>query len=213
LEELGELASVMVFVGGIVVDFYTDYKQELRSTLDIDVVIEAAGYSEYHEFESKLLLTGWSLRSLKNDPPCRFTKNGIVLDVMPETTNQLLLSNEWYMNGFRKKEKLQLSQGQTINLFPFEYYLASKMTAFKSRGQSNFLESKDMIDIFNILARSDLKSKVENASSDAKNYIAKEFKSYQNDFDFDFALNGHFKSTEIYRAESIRSVIDSFVEL
>ena len=51
IKELGDLADKMVFVGGIVVDFYTDYKEEIRSTFDIDVVIEATNYIAYHDIE------------------------------------------------------------------------------------------------------------------------------------------------------------------
>ena len=160
-----------------------------------------------------LLKTGWAPRSYTNDPPCRYIKNEIILDVMPESTNELLISNAWYKEGFLNKIKHKLSFGNEINIFPFAYFLASKITAFESRGNENYIEHKDMVDIFNLLASSTVQGEFEKMSGPVYDYVTNRLGHFLENPDFKFALHGHFSHDEGHIITNIEKVLDQNIGL
>ena len=85
------------------------------------------------------------------------------------------------------------------------------MTAFSSRGNEDFIEHKGMVDIFNILATSDLERHLTLMDDKVKLFIIDELKRYDKSLDFQFALNGHFCKEDECRSSKIRSTFYKYI--
>lgn len=94
---LQELRQEMVFVGGATLSLYADdpAADAVRPTSDIDLSVSLAGYGAWNKLQERLQ----ELRFYP-DPTspviCRFTYEGITIDVMPDDPQILGFSNPWY---------------------------------------------------------------------------------------------------------------------
>jgi hypothetical protein len=72
------------------------------------------------------------------------------------------------------------------------YFLATKLEAFESRGESDYLISRDMEDIVTVLdGRPEIVSEVQQASEELKNYLVERCSMLLEERDFLDALPGH----------------------
>ncbi len=130
---LEELNDSVVFVGGAVVSLYADrLAEEIRPTDDVDILIELANYRAYAAIEEKLRAKGF-INDLASGVICRYSINGITVDVMPTSEEILGFSNRWYKLGYATAQIYDLGQNSVIKLFRPEYFLASKFDAFTGR--------------------------------------------------------------------------------
>ncbi len=148
---LGDLRDQVVFVGGATVSLYADSRaEEVRPTDDIDVVIELWAHKDYAAIEEKLREKGF-----QNDQAsgviCRYTIQGIIVDVMPTHDEAIGFSNRWYPAGFVHAIGYDLGGGDHIRIFSAPYFIASKLEAFKSRGKNDGRTSTDFEDIVFVL--------------------------------------------------------------
>jgi len=96
-KKLGNLLDKVVFLGGAVTSlFITDRATfQIRPTQDVDVIIELASRMAYYQLEKQLLNLGF-----KHDQEapiiCRWIVDGIKVDVMPTSSENLGFSNCWY---------------------------------------------------------------------------------------------------------------------
>lgn len=150
---LGELSDDIVYVGGITTFLYVDVNiaDEMRPTYDVDFVIDTSKRKEYDLFQQKLRSKGFTHDTTPGAPICRF-KYGeeLIIDAMPSDESILGFSNSWYKEGIKFKEKVKV-EGKEINIFPLQYFIASKFEAFNGRGKSEPRMSWDLEDIVLIL--------------------------------------------------------------
>ena len=153
---LQELNNDVVLVGGSTVALYLnlDTADEIRPTDDVDVIIEIFSAAKYSAFSEKLLALKFSPDQSKNAPICRWKYLGIIVDIMPLDEKVLGFSNKYYKSGFKHKEVLKLTNGQTIFILPLAYFLATKLEAFYNRGAKDPRFSKDLEDIVALLSES-----------------------------------------------------------
>jgi hypothetical protein len=98
---LKDLKKEVVFVGGATVSLYADrMAEEVRPTDDVDVLIELWTHRGYAELEEKLRSIGFT-NDQESGIICRFTIQGITVDVMPTEENVLGFSNKWYPDGYK----------------------------------------------------------------------------------------------------------------
>ena len=73
VENLGELADEMVFVGGCTTGlFITDEgAAEVRATDDVDSIVEVTSYGQYNTFAEKLKAIDFREDTRKGVPVCR----------------------------------------------------------------------------------------------------------------------------------------------
>jgi len=144
---LQELADSVVFVGGATVSLYADREaEEVRPTDDIDLLIEMVSYKEYAALEEKLREKGF-VNDTESKVICRFKIQGIIVDVMPTSDEILGFSNHWYGPGFKSAIKHNLGEGTVVRILAPEYFLATKLEAFKNRGNGDGRTSTDFEDI------------------------------------------------------------------
>ena len=143
---LKDLKKEVVFVGGATVSLYADrMAEEVRPTDDVDVLIELWTHRGYAELEEKLRSIGFT-DDQESGIICRFTIQGITVDVMPTEENVLGFSNKWYPDGYKNAIDYKIDD-HVVKIFSAPYFIASKLEAFKSRGKNDGRTSTDFEDI------------------------------------------------------------------
>lgn len=69
---------------------------------------------------------------------------------MPTDASVIGFTNKWYADGFKNAISIKLDDC-LIKIFSLPYFIASKIEAFKSRGNNNYLYSTDFEDIVYVL--------------------------------------------------------------
>jgi len=173
---LQELRQKMVFVGGATLSLYADdpAADAVRPTSDIDLSVSLAGYGEWSALQERL-------QELKFYPDpeskviCRFTYEGITIDVMPDDPNILGFTNPWYQPGLEKSVEVLLTDEVKISILPIAYFLATKFSAFHSRG-GDPRSSHDFEDIVYITDnRLKLVEEIANAPDEVRAYLQDEY--------------------------------------
>lgn len=179
---LQELRDKMVFIGGAVISLYTDdpAADEIRPTSDIDMTINLANYAEWAQMQERL-----SELEFYPDPQgqsiCSYKFQNIAIDIMPAEDSGIGVSNTWYKPGFKYLQKIELPDGTSINILPSPYFLATKLEAFKDRGQNDFYGSHDFEDIIYLLDnRTTIVEEIQAANEEVKEYIKKEITAIKN---------------------------------
>lgn len=174
---LGELKNDVVFVGGAVVELYASrpVSTEIRTTKDIDCVVELSTRTAHAKLEEELRAKGFTNDRSMGAPICRWTYNGIMVDVMPTDSRILGFSNRWYPEGIENRIEKVLPDGQTVNVFSLEYFLAAKFEAHKSRGGRDLRQSHDFEDIIYIFDSCDnIAEMISEANATVKTYLKQE---------------------------------------
>ncbi|WP_417363608.1 nucleotidyl transferase AbiEii/AbiGii toxin family protein [Galbibacter sp.] len=173
---LQELRDKMVFVGGAVISLYTDdpAADEIRPTSDIDMTINLANYAEWAQMQERL-----AELNFHPDPQgqsiCSYKFQDIAIDIIPADDSGIGVSNKWYKPGFKYLQQIELLDGIYINILPSPYFLATKLEAFKDRGQNDFYGSHDFEDIIYLLDnRTTIVEEILAADDDVKEYIKTE---------------------------------------
>ena len=147
-----DIPTRFVFTGGATIVLYVDeiLQDELRPTLDVDCVVEIFSRGEYYALAQKLREKGLEESMVKDAPLCRWQYDNLIIDIMPCDASILGFTNRWYAEGINNCISYVLPSGRKIEIFSPIYLLASKVEAFKGRGQDLRL-SKDIEDIIILL--------------------------------------------------------------
>lgn len=208
--QLGQLADELVFVGGSTTGlFLTDpTAAPLRTTKDVDAIVEAATYVEYIQFSERLQAAGFRPDTSEGAPLCRWISEPTILDVMPFDEASLGFTNVWYRDAIAYHETREIELNLVIRLVAPPYFVATKIEAFKGRGNSDFLGSSDIEDLISIVdGREELFDEIRSAASDVRSYIAEHFRGFLNTRGFIDAVPGHILPDEINQKRVV-SVIE-----
>jgi hypothetical protein len=174
---LQELRQEMVFVGGATLSLYADdpAADAVRPTSDIDLSVSVLGYGAWDRLQQRLQ----ELRFYP-DPQskviCRFSYEGITIDIMPDDPNILGFTNPWYQPGLEKSILVALTETLSIRILPVAYFLATKFSAYHSRS-SDPRSSHDFEDIVYVTDnRLKLVDEIATSSSEVIVYLQKEYK-------------------------------------
>lgn len=177
---LKPLLEQFVFVGGCAVDLLVDdvAANDVRITGDVDVIAEVASRAEYYSLIEELRVLGFSEVIPTEDDPapiCRLSHKNMLLDVMPTDESILGFSNPWYLPAVKNADIVELEEGLSIRLVSVAYFIATKLIAFRSRGNSDYYchDMEDIITVFN--GNSKIVEHISNASQDVREYISNEF--------------------------------------
>lgn len=190
--KLDSLNDEVVYLGGCAVTlFITDPLLDVRTTIDVDCIVDIASKTCYREFTKKLQKQGFK-QSINEPLICRWFYDEITLDVMPTDVKILGFSNQWYKKAFENTITYQLSNDITIKTVTPPYLLATKIDAFNSRGNNDFLASHDLEDIINIISgRSEIINEINAINNKLKAHIKNFFESMMENEAFLTALPGH----------------------
>lgn len=192
--KLGSLRDEVAFLGGATTSFLiTDpaYPQ-VRSTLDVDVIVEIASRIEYYRLEERLRSLGFIQAMGEDEPVCRWLVEGVKIDVMPTEESILGFSNRWYSDALKYAETRNITDDLDIRLVTAPYFLATKMEAFLGRGRGDYLTSHDMEDIITLIdGRREIVGEIEKSGFELKSYLAERFSELLDDGGFQDALPGY----------------------
>jgi predicted nucleotidyltransferase len=191
---LGDLRESLVFVGGCATGLLVTSvrAQPIRMTDDVDLVAHVASRHDYHELEKRLSALGFVHDVSAEAPICRWKCRGVTVDLMPTLPGILGFSNRWYTMAVETAQTMVLSEGLTIRLIAAPVFLATKIEAFKGRGQGDFLTSHDLEDIITVVdGRDSLLAEVQACPAELKDYLGAEFAALMANDRFLTALPGH----------------------
>ncbi len=173
---LGDLKNKVVFVGGATVSLYADRQAtEVRPTDDVDILIEISSNWEFANLDQQLRDRGF-----KNDATAKFvgryTLPGIIVDVMPTDEKILGFSNRWYLEGFQTAINYSIDEQHQVKIFTPPIFIATKLEAFKSRGNNDGRTSSDFEDIVFVLEnRTAIWQEMAETSGELASYLQREF--------------------------------------
>jgi len=190
---LGNLREKVVFVGGCATGlFITDPAMpKVRVTKDVDVIIDITTRMEYSRLEADLRSKGFRNDISEDAPLCRWLVNGIKVDVMPTQEDILGFSNHWYLPAIENANYVQLEKELAIKLVTPPYFLATKVEAFKGRGEGDYMASHDMEDIITVLdGRREIVDEIKKSSDELKTFLSRTFQKFLGDENFLDAIPG-----------------------
>lgn len=174
-QALGEdLLDEVAFVGGCTTAMLvTDplIIDDIRHTLDVDLVIELAGIAQWVRLTERLAAKDIKLTG-EDDINCRFRYNDVIVDVMPTAPEVLGYANRWFVEGLAHSATQPLPSGLEIRIFRAPYFLATKLEAFKGRGNGDPYH-KDVEDILIVIdGRPELLQELQAADDELRQYVA-----------------------------------------
>ncbi|HEY1396136.1 hypothetical protein [Roseateles sp.] len=177
-EALGELREQVVFVGGAVAGLLvTDPLAEaVRATRDVDAVVNA-NRAMFHRIEEAVAARGFA-RDVSSDVICRWVhkESGVLFDLMPVQPEVLGFTNRWYPFAVETAEVVDLGAGCRVRLVSAVAFVATKLEAFASRGESDYMTSHDLEDVLNIVdGRQELVAELAGAPVELRNTVAAAF--------------------------------------
>ncbi|NMG42506.1 hypothetical protein GPA22_01990 [Aromatoleum toluvorans] len=187
-----DLCKEVAFVGGcttglLLTDPYT--RELVRHTDDVDLIVHVISTRGWHELLDKLRSKGFKEDMQEDGPICAMYLNGLRVDFMPDDASILSFSNIWYRDALQKAEEYRLSEKLTIRLVRPEYFIATKLEAYRNRGNDDPLESRDIEDILNLLdGRPELPAEILAAPKAMRVYISEQFSALLRTRDFDYAV-------------------------
>ena len=191
-QSLGDdLLEKVVFVGGCTTALLVDdvvTLQHIRSTEDVDMIVDVLSKSEYQDLCQKLRQRGFK-ESVEDDVICRWRLGSMIVDVMPTDQEILGFSNIWYPEAVEFAKSYQLPSNRIIRVVSPTYFLATKIEAFAGRGNNDFLASQDIEDILSLIdGCSSLIADLHAANKKVKSAIAVAIQTFLNESDFEYQV-------------------------
>jgi predicted nucleotidyltransferase len=174
---LNPIVDELVFVGGCTTGLLIteDASADVRPTKDVDTISEVMSYAAYINLSGRLKDLGFVEDTSEGAPLCRWLHGEIKVDVMPLDEKVLGFSNRWYPQAIEFAEHREIEEGLTIRVVTAPYFYATKLEAFKGRGEGDYIASHDLEDIITVVdGRPQLLDELRNAQADVRSYCAKE---------------------------------------
>lgn len=208
VQKLVPLLDQIVFVGGCVAGLLiTDPgAAPVRSTIDVDAIVELASYAELVALETRLRRLGFEQSHVEGAPLCRWVHKDVVFDLMPTNSEILGFSNRWYRPAIEHAGIAEIG-GYQINLISSPYFLATKLEAFHGRGRFDYM-SRDIEDIVTVIdGRSEVVGEARQSEISLFEYLKAEFSELLADRDFLEALPGLMLPDAVSQ-QRVRIVLD-----
>ncbi len=190
----GHLRERVVFLGGAATALLiTDSAApDVRITTDVDVIVEIASKGDYYRLSESLRAAGFTEDISEGAPVCRWIVDGVVVDVMPTVEEILGFSNQWYPQAMQCATVQVIAEDIAIRIVTAPYFLATKIDAFYSRGNGDFIASPDMEDIITLLdGRPEIVEEVIAAPEEVQEFLSRTFGEFLHNRSFLDALPGH----------------------
>lgn len=211
-EAIGDdLRDRLVFVGGcttalLITDPIT--LEDVRLTSDVDLIVDLAGQGEWAALQQQLFSKGFSV-SPQDEVICRMRLGELIVDFMPDDENILGFSNRWYALGIETAVSHQLTDELEIKHLTAPLFVATKLEAYRGRGDDDPLGSHDLEDILIVVdGREELFAEVQGANEDVRSFIASELRELKKHPDFYNFLEGNIRGPA-GRVEIVEDRIDA----
>jgi hypothetical protein len=213
--KLGPLNEQVIYLGGCTTAlFITDpLSLDVRPTKDVDCIVDIVSLPKYYQFGKELSKQGFK-QSINESVICRWHYDEVILDVMPTDENVLKFGNRWYKEAIKHAISHHLTDDLIINSVTAPYLLATKIEAFKTRGNGDFLESHDFEDIITVVAgRIEIVDEITRVTDTLKRHLKHFFTEIIDDDDFRTALPGHLNDgpLTIQRIQTVQNRIKQLI--
>lgn len=129
----------------------------------------------------------------KDGPRCRYTVDGILVDVMPDEAAMLGFTNRWYQAAIDTAETHAVND-LILRAVSAPLFLATKLEAHHGRGAGDYLGSHDLEDVLAVIdGRPSIVADCFDAPDAVKQYL-------------------HYKFAELLADDEFVNVIPGFVE-
>lgn len=191
-----ELRARLVFVGGCTTALYiTDpiTLEGVRATDDIDLIVDLAGFAEWAVLLARLRERGFT-EAADDNVICRMKLGELKVDFMPDDEAILGFSNRWYAKGIETAVPAVLEEGLAIRRLTPPLFVATKLEAYRGRGGSDLIGSRDAEDILLLVdGREELVDEIAAVESDVRTYIAEQVATLLEDPNFEHFLEGNVR--------------------
>lgn len=190
---MGALREQVVFVGGCATGLLITQPlvADARATEDVDAIVEVASLVGYHALAARLMEQGFKQTVADNTPPFRWYWNGMQLDLVPLDERVLGFANRWYKPGFEAAITATLPSGLQLRHLSAPYFMATKLEAFKDRGNNDVYLSHDLEDVITVVdGREELISELTSAQPDVRDFVAQTLRGILRHTDFTNVLPG-----------------------
>lgn len=167
-----------VFTGGSVVGLLiTDPAAPPPSrTKDIDIVLEITGYGEFVAMEHVLRQAGFTQPWQERSSVVIWYWRGIRVDFLPHKPTPMMGANRWFPYLIEEAERVEVLPGKFAWCASAPCFIATKLEAFFSRGNRDYLLSKDIEDILAVVdGREDLLEEMELTAPDVRGFVRTSF--------------------------------------
>ncbi|RWX57851.1 hypothetical protein, partial [Mesorhizobium sp. M2A.F.Ca.ET.039.01.1.1] len=157
----------------------------VRATDDIDLIVDLAGFAEWVELTERLRARGFT-EAVDDTVICRMKLGELKVDFMPDDEAILGFSNRWYAKGIETAVPEQLEEALEIRRLTPQLFVATKLEAYRGRGESDLIGSRDAEDILLLVdGREELVEEIARAEPEIRVYIAKQIAELLDDPNFD----------------------------
>lgn len=164
---------------------------EIRPTRDVDMIVEALGLRDYYTLESQLRELGFTQMADDEGVLCRWTVQNYIVDIMPTDAMILGFGNRWYIEAAETAVHYMLEAGLGVRVVNAPCFLATKLEAFYSRGDSDYMASHDLEDVVTVIdGRFELPDEISGASTQMRTFIGQSLSSLLENSEFQNALPG-----------------------
>lgn len=215
--KLSTLPRQVVFIGGATTElFITDRAAaEVRSTIDVDVIVDVESRVQYMTtLRDELLEIGARVDTSDDAPTCRWILDGVRIDVMPPREDVLGFTNRWYQATLEQAREQPLPDGTVILVATGPLFLATKIDAFRGRGDGDYFASKDMEDIITVLdGRPEIVEEVAAVEPGLRSFLRDAFAEWLKRRDFADVVAGHLLDMDSQaRAEVVLERVASIAQ-
>jgi hypothetical protein len=192
-KKLAPFLGEIVFIGGVTLGLLITDKAAapIRSTDDVDVIAEILTYADYIAFSMRLRRAEFTEDTSEEPLTCRWFHGKLKLDVLALSKEVLGYTNIWYESALNHAVSFVLPSGQPIRVITAPYFLATKMEAFRGRGQMDFLASHDLEDFVAVLdGRSTILKEIADSPADIREYLVEAARSLLSESRFLDAVPG-----------------------
>lgn len=190
---MGPLCDQVVFVGGCATGLLITKSLvgDVRATEDVDAIVEVASLVAYHALADQLMARGFKQSMADNTPPFRWFWKRMQLDLVPLDEKVLGFANRWYRPGYAAAQSATLPTGLKLRHLSAPFFVATKLEAFKDRGNNDVYLSHDLEDIITVVdGRDELLAELSAAPVEVRRFIADQLQAVLNHADFSNALPG-----------------------
>ena len=191
-KEIEPLLTQLVLVGGCATELLITDKAAPapRPTQDVDMIIDVLSLSGYHDTEKQLRDLGFSQSMDDQSIICRWTKNGLILDLIPTDEKILGFTNRWYTYAIKHSQQTVLDNIE-IHHISAAIFIATKLEAFDSRGKGDYFASHDLEDLISVVdGRNELIKEMQDTPHEVTTFIQQRFSKFLRDDNFEDALPG-----------------------
>ena len=174
-DAMGSVREQVVFVGGCATGLLITQPlvADIRATEDVDAIVEVVSLAAYHALARQLMALGFKQTMADNTPPFRWFWCGMQLDLVPLDEKTLGFGNRWYKPAFEVAQSTTLPSGLQLRHLSSPYFMATKLEAFKDRGNNDVYLSHDLEDVITVVdGREELVIELMSAPTEVRAFVS-----------------------------------------